>query len=55
VGRYVRLRRRGETASVFLPTVPALLSYAGEMEAQRDHVLGRVAADDEDAAASTTR
>jgi superfamily II DNA or RNA helicase len=52
VGRFVRRRRRGETASVFLPTVPSLLSYAGEMEVERDHVLGRVGSgDDEDAAA----
>lgn len=41
VGRFVRVRRRGETASIFLPSVPALLSYAGELEQQRDHVLGR--------------
>jgi superfamily II DNA or RNA helicase len=39
VGRFVRVRRRGETASIFLPSVPALLSYAGELEEQRDHVL----------------
>jgi len=41
VGRFVRARRRGETASVFLPSVPTLLGFAGEMEVQRDHVLGR--------------
>ncbi|GAB2617052.1 DEAD/DEAH box helicase [Streptomyces capparidis] len=41
VGRFVRSRRRGETASVFLPSVPTLLSFAGEMEAERDHVLDR--------------
>jgi len=41
VGRFVRARRRGETASVFLPSVPGLLGYAGEMEAERDHVLRR--------------
>jgi hypothetical protein len=39
VGRFVRARRRGETASVFLPSVPLLLSYAAELEAERDHVL----------------
>ncbi|HEX6233861.1 MAG TPA: DEAD/DEAH box helicase [Jiangellaceae bacterium] len=39
VGRFVRVRRRGETASIFLPSVPTLLSYAGELEEQRDHVL----------------
>ncbi|HEY6498291.1 MAG TPA: DEAD/DEAH box helicase [Streptosporangiaceae bacterium] len=39
VGRFVRARRRGETASVFLPSVPILLAYAAELEAERDHVL----------------
>ncbi|MHB1593862.1 MAG: DEAD/DEAH box helicase [Streptosporangiaceae bacterium] len=39
VGRFVRARRRGETASVFLPSVPALLRYAAELEVERDHVL----------------
>jgi len=39
VGRFVRVRRRGETASVFLPSVPVLLSYAAELEAERDHIL----------------
>ncbi len=41
VGRLVRARRRGETASVFLPTVPVLLRHAAELEQERDHVLGR--------------
>jgi len=41
VGRFVRARRRGETASVFLPSVPLLLGHAAELEAERDHVLGR--------------
>ena len=41
IGRYVRSRQSGETASIFLPSVPALLDLASEMEAQRDHVLGR--------------
>jgi len=41
VGRFVRTRRPGETASVFLPSVPPLLRLAGELEAVRDHVLGR--------------
>jgi superfamily II DNA or RNA helicase len=40
VGRFVRSRRAGETASVFLPSVPVLLGLASELEAQRDHVLG---------------
>ncbi|MFW0790379.1 DEAD/DEAH box helicase [Gordonia sp. CPCC 205333] len=41
IGRFVRSRRAGETASVFLPSVPVLLGLASEMEAQRDHVLGK--------------
>ena len=45
VGRFVRARRRGETASVFLPSVPVLLSYAAELEAERDHVLRPPGAD----------
>jgi superfamily II DNA or RNA helicase len=40
VGRFVRSRRAGETASVFLPSVPTLLGLASELELQRDHVLG---------------
>ena len=40
-GRFVRARRRGETASVFLPSVPLLLEHAGEMEVERDHALDR--------------
>ncbi|RDH77245.1 ATP-dependent helicase [Mycolicibacterium moriokaense] len=41
IGRYVRSRQPGETASIFLPSVPALLDLASQMEAQRDHVLGK--------------
>ncbi len=41
VGRFVRSRRSGETASVFVPSVPVLLGLASELEAQRDHVLGK--------------
>jgi superfamily II DNA or RNA helicase len=48
VGRFVRARRRGETASVFLPTIPTLLSFAAEMEQQRDHVLDRPKKEQED-------
>ncbi len=48
VGRFVRARRRGETASVFLPSVPNLLGFASEMEVQRDHVLQRKVADEGD-------
>ncbi len=48
VGRFVRARRRGETASVFLPSVPNLLGFASEMEVERDHVLQRKVNDDGD-------
>ncbi len=41
VGRFVRTRRRGELATVFLPTVPVILSHASLLERQRDHILGR--------------
>jgi len=41
IGRFVRSRRPGETASVFLPSVPVLLNLASQMEAERDHVLGK--------------
>ncbi|WP_378146392.1 DEAD/DEAH box helicase [Cnuibacter sp. UC19_7] len=41
IGRFVRARRRGETASVFLPNVPALMALASSMELQRDHALDR--------------
>ena len=46
VGRFVRARRRGETASIFVPSVPVLLRLAGELEEERDHVLGRAAGAD---------
>jgi superfamily II DNA or RNA helicase len=48
VGRFVRARGRGETASVFLPSVPKLLGFASEMEVERDHVLGRRVTDEDD-------
>ena len=48
VGRFVRARERGETASVFLPSVPTCSAYAAEMEVQRDHVLGRTVTDEDD-------
>ncbi len=41
IGRFVRSRRAGETASIFLPSVPNLLQLASELEKQRNHVLGR--------------
>jgi len=46
VGRFVRARRRGETASVFLPSVPHLLGLAGSLEIERDHALDRKPAND---------
>lgn len=56
VGRFVRARRRGETASVFLPSVPVLLSYAAELEAERDHILKiRPGEQDEDLALAQAR
>jgi superfamily II DNA or RNA helicase len=48
VGRFVRARRRGETASVFLPSVPTLLGLAGHMELERDHALDRPRSSDDD-------
>ncbi len=48
VGRFVRTRRRGETASIFVPSVPALLALAADLESQRDHVIGRPIADEAD-------
>ena len=47
VGRFVRARRRGETASVFLPSVPVLLGFAAELEAERDHVVHAASRDPE--------
>ncbi|MDQ6740433.1 MAG: ATP-dependent helicase, partial [Actinomycetota bacterium] len=41
VGRFVRARKRGETASVFLPSVPNLMALANQMEVERDHALDR--------------
>jgi superfamily II DNA or RNA helicase len=48
IGRFVRARRPGETATVFLPSVPHLLGLASEMEAERDHILGKAKRDEED-------
>lgn len=47
VGRFVRARRRGETASVFLPSVPHLLGLAGSLELERDHALDRTTSDED--------
>ena len=49
VGRFVRARKRGETASVFLPSVPVVLAHAGSMEEERDHALQRPRGDESEA------
>ncbi|MBN9607040.1 MAG: DEAD/DEAH box helicase [Actinomycetales bacterium] len=48
IGRFVRARRRGELASVFLPSVPVLLGLAAELERERDHALDRESAETDD-------
>ncbi|WAC66483.1 DEAD/DEAH box helicase [Agrococcus sp. SL85] len=47
IGRFVRSRRRGEVATVFLPSVPPLMGLAAELERQRDHALDRETPDDQ--------
>ncbi|MDR2320536.1 MAG: DEAD/DEAH box helicase [Microbacterium sp.] len=47
IGRFVRARRRGEAASVFLPNVPVLMKLANELEKQRDHALDRQSKDED--------
>src|SRR3989440_6876704 len=47
IGRFVRARRPGETASVFVPSVAHLLELASDMEVERDHVLGMRKPDEE--------
>jgi hypothetical protein len=44
----VRARARGETASLFVPSVAALLAYAAELELERDHALRRAGEPDEE-------
>ncbi len=47
IGRFVRLRRRGEVASVFIPNVAPLMQLAAELEKERGHVLeGPASAED---------
>ncbi|HEY8318486.1 MAG TPA: DEAD/DEAH box helicase [Amnibacterium sp.] len=46
IGRFVRARKRGESASVFLPNVPVLLKLAEQLELERDHALDRPSDDD---------
>src|SRR6185369_1890772 len=43
IGRFVRARRRGELASIFVPSVPVLLGLASDLERERDHALDREA------------
>lgn len=42
IGRFVRARRRGETASIFIPSVPSIQRLASELERERDHALDRI-------------
>ncbi|WP_147578809.1 DEAD/DEAH box helicase [Corynebacterium propinquum] len=58
IGRFVRSRMPGETASVFLPSVPTLLDLAEKLETSRDHVIGkphREGAWDEEAVAEANK
>lgn len=55
VGRFVRARRKGETASIFVPSVPAVLALAGDLEAERDHVIGMPVQDEADLLARAER
>lgn len=48
IGRFVRARKRGETASIFLPSVPILMALANTLEAERDHALDRKPKPDDD-------
>ena len=48
IGRFVRARKRGETASIFLPSVPILMALANTLEAERDHALDRKPNPDDD-------
>lgn len=47
IGRFVRARRRGETASVFLPNVEVLTTLAAELERERDHALDQLREEDD--------
>lgn len=48
IGRFVRARRRGETATVFLPDVPILQALASQMDKEREHALDRMSDGDGD-------
>lgn len=47
VGRFVRARRKGEAATIFLPAVRPLLTLAASLEEERSHVIAPPE-DDED-------
>lgn len=47
IGRFVRSRRRGEVASVFIPNVPTLMQLAAELEKERGHTIEGPAGADE--------
>jgi hypothetical protein len=55
IGRFVRARQAGETASVFVPSVAHLLALASDMEVERDHVLGGKAPDEDELLARAQR
>jgi superfamily II DNA or RNA helicase len=55
IGRFVRARRPGETASVFVPSVAHLLALASDMEVERDHVLGAKTPDEDELLARAQR
>ena len=48
VGRFVRARRKGEIAVVFLPAVKPLLALAASMEEERNHVVFNLSNDNEE-------
>ncbi|SJM53003.1 DEAD/DEAH box helicase [Gulosibacter sp. 10] len=54
IGRFVRARRRGETATVFIPSVPKLSALAHELELERDHALDRKQGEGDDLGAGMT-
>ncbi|WP_166982162.1 DEAD/DEAH box helicase [Actinomyces sp. zg-332] len=47
IGRFVRARKKGEIASIFLPSVTPLLVLASNMEQERDHALNVPKQDDD--------
>lgn len=54
IGRFVRARRKGETATVFIPSVPKLAALAHELELERDHALDRRTKEEENLGAGMT-